>query len=48
MTRALMMEDHKPIMDFIYEAINKAREEMHKRSKRKKRVEPYLKILDSQ
>ncbi|XP_039119289.1 uncharacterized protein LOC120255512 [Dioscorea cayenensis subsp. rotundata] len=40
--------DDRPAMGFIYEAINKAREEMRKRfQRRKKRVEPYLKIVDS-
>ncbi|KAH7681328.1 Ribonuclease H-like protein [Dioscorea alata] len=41
--------DHdKPAMGFIYEAIDKAREETRKRfQRRKKRVEPYLKIVDS-
>ena len=40
--------DDRPAMGLIYEAINQAREEMRKRNKRrKKRVEPYLKIVDS-
>ena len=40
--------DDRLAMGFIYEAINKAREEMHKRFQRKKiRVESYLKIVDS-
>ncbi|KAH7672113.1 Ribonuclease H-like protein [Dioscorea alata] len=40
--------DDRPAMGFIYEAINKAKEEMSKRfQRRKKRVKPYLKIVDS-
>ncbi|XP_039120779.1 uncharacterized protein LOC120257366 [Dioscorea cayenensis subsp. rotundata] len=40
--------DDRLAMGFIYEAINKAREEMRKRfQSRKKRVEPHLKIVDS-
>ncbi|XP_061375040.1 uncharacterized protein LOC133317217 [Gastrolobium bilobum] len=39
--------ENKPAMSFLYQAIFKAREEMIKRFQRnKKKVEPYLKILD--
>ncbi|XP_061356627.1 uncharacterized protein LOC133301047 [Gastrolobium bilobum] len=40
--------EDKPAMGFLYQTIIKAREEMEKRFQRnKKKVEPYLKILDS-
>ena len=40
--------DDKPAMGYLYATIHKAREEMIKRSKRrKKRIEPYLRILNS-
>ncbi|XP_061359929.1 uncharacterized protein LOC133303974 [Gastrolobium bilobum] len=39
--------ENKPAMGFLYQAIFKAREEMIKRFQRnKKKVEPYMKILD--
>ncbi|XVE98465.1 hypothetical protein REPUB_Repub03eG0109000 [Reevesia pubescens] len=41
--------EDRPAMGYLYEAIHKVREEMLKMfQKRKKRVEPYLTILDSQ
>ena len=40
--------DDKPAMGYLYATIHKAGEEMIKRSKRrKKRIEPYLRILNS-
>ena len=40
--------DDKPAMGYLHATIHKAREEMIKRSKRrKKRIEPYLRILNS-
>ncbi|XVE92860.1 hypothetical protein REPUB_Repub01dG0139600 [Reevesia pubescens] len=40
--------DDRPAMGYLYEAIHRAREEMLKRFQgRKKKVDPYLKILDA-
>ncbi|XP_061358953.1 uncharacterized protein LOC133303104 [Gastrolobium bilobum] len=44
----LVDSEEKPSMGYLYQAFYKAREEMVKRFQRKKKkVEPYLKILDS-
>ncbi|XP_061369965.1 uncharacterized protein LOC133312734 [Gastrolobium bilobum] len=44
----LVDSEEKPSMGYLYQAFYKAREEMIKRFQRKKRmVEPYLRILDS-
>lgn len=45
----LVDSDDRPSMGYLYRVIHEAKEEMLKRfQRRRKRVEPYIKIVDAQ